>query len=185
MKMLNDLHKQMVALICAFDGIAPASKANCKPSAAMRQVRARFRMGDEGSNLVEFAVMLPLLIMFLTGIFSVGLAFVNQQALMQAVGIGAQQLANSRTTSKDPCAEVFNAIKATAPTLVPSKINLTTTFNDSGDQPGSTCQGSVGKMNSVQPGVVTVKASYLCPFSVVGVNIISSSCVASATEFEY
>jgi Flp pilus assembly protein TadG len=184
MKMLNDLHKRTVALICAFGSSAPASKASCKSRSTGTRVHSRLRTDDEGSNLVEFALILPMLLMFLTGIFSIGAAFEHHQALWQAVGIGAQQLSQSRDTSVDPCAEVFAAITGAAPSLIPGKIGLTLTMNGTGAS-GTSCAGSVSALKLKEPGSVTVQATYPCSVQVFGITVAPITCTATNTQYEY
>jgi Flp pilus assembly protein TadG len=190
MKMLNEMHKQAVALICTFDSATPACKAGCKSGFKRSRVRAWLRSGDEGSNLVEFALILPMLIMFLTGIFSIGVAFEHQQSLIQAVGIAAAQLSQSRTTSVDPCAETWKAIKNAAPNLStaapPDGIGLTITMNGTNAPANaSSCTGSLAALTSVQPGSITVTATYPCSVKVAGLTVAPITCSATTTEFEY
>jgi len=184
MNMLNDLHARAVALICAFDSAVPTSKASCQSRSAGMRVHTRLRTDDEGSNLVEFALILPLLLMFLTGIFSIGAAFEHHQALWQAVGVGAQQLSQSRDSSVDPCAETFAAITGVAPNLDPVKLNLTITMNGVGVS-GKNCAGSLSALKLAQPGSVTVQATYPCSVQVFGVTVAPITCTATNTQFEY
>jgi Flp pilus assembly protein TadG len=184
MKMLNDRHKQAVALICAFDSAAPASKASCKFRLAGKQVRVLLHMGDSGQELAEFALILPLLLAFMMGIFSIGSAFEHHQALWQAVGIGAQQLSQSRDSSSDPCADVFAAITGAAPNLVPGSIGLTVTMNGVAVT-GNSCAGSKSAMGLAKPGSVTVVATYPCSVKVYGATIAPITCTATSTQREF
>jgi Flp pilus assembly protein TadG len=186
MNMLNDLHARAVALICAFDSAVPASKASCKSRSAGMRVHLRLRTDDEGSSLVEFAIVLPMLVLFLTGIFSIGTAFEHQQSLVQAVGIAAAQLSQSRTTSVDPCAETWKAIKQAAPNLNPASLSVTITMNGSSAATNATsCTGSLAALTSAQPGSVTVLATYPCSVQLAGVTVAPITCTATTTEFEY
>jgi Flp pilus assembly protein TadG len=175
MKMPNDMHKRVIALICAFDSMMPVSKASSRPAGT--RFHSRLRTDDEGSNLVEFALIMPMLLMFLTGIFSIGVAFSNQQALTQAVGIGAAQLSQSRNLTSNPCDATLAAIKAAAPQLT-KKITLTLTLNGK-----SSCDAT--DLNATSATSVTVNATYDCPIQVYGMTVIAIPCNATVTEFEY
>jgi Flp pilus assembly protein TadG len=196
MKMLNDLHRQTAALICSLNRAAPAGKASVRSQSAGERVRARLRRSDEGSNLVEFALMLPLLVLFLVGIAYLATAFSYYQALTQAVGIAAVQLSESRNTAKDPCSETFTALKNAAPQLNPANITLTITMNDSGPVSGNSgCSGDLTYLQDANPGTVTVTATYLLPFRIpvpsnsgnagwISIAWTSKSLTASASEPE-
>lgn len=184
MKMPNDMHKRVIALICAFDSMMPVSKASSRPAGT--RFHSRLRTDDEGSNLVEFALLLPLLLMFLTGIFSIGAAFVHHQALWQAVSKAAEVLSESRDTSSDPCAEVFAAIQDAAPNLTPTSINISLTMNGAGAS-GTSCAGSVSalKLQTGQKGSVTVQATYPCSVQVFGITVAPITCTATSTQREF
>lgn len=190
MKMLNDLHGYVFALRSKIRKAPPTCESSFKSRSAGQRLRVRLRLGEEGSSLAEFAMILPILCMFLTGIFSIGAAFTQKQAITQAVGIGAQQLAESRSTSADPCAETLTAIQNAAPMLVvnsknPSGIVLTLTMNGitpSGNP--TSCSSDASDLQKLQPGSVTVTASYACPIGVYGLSLISANCTATVTESE-
>lgn len=195
MKLLNDLHRRMIVLICAVDSAVPVSKSSCKSRSAGKGVRVRLRMGDEGSNLVEFALVLPFLVMFLTGIFWIGNALSQRQALTQAVGIAAAQLSESRTTSKDPCTETLTAFVNAAPQLKLTNLTLTIKMNGSADISAKTaCGGNLKDLQAASPGSVTVTASYQSKIPMftllssppwIHFGMINISLPATATEYEY
>lgn len=193
MKMLNGLHRQTVAFICAFDRSAPPSKASCKSRSAENRVRARLCMDEEGSNLVEFALVLPILLLFLMGIFWFGTALSSKQALSQAVGMAAVQLSESRSTSKDPCTETLTALENAAPQLKPANLTVTITMNGVKVPANSACAGDQSDLQLATPGSVTVKATY--PFAVPSFTVTASppwfkmtmtsiSLTETATEYE-
>jgi len=125
--------------------------------------------------MVETALVLALVgLPLMTGIFSIGLAFSNQQALSQAVGIGATFLSESYSNgsngiTSDPCADTLTQITNNAPQLSPSQISLNITMGQtlvagviSGGTKvtGSTCPGS--QSNLASGTYVTVNATYPC-----------------------
>jgi Flp pilus assembly protein TadG len=181
MKMLNELHGRAIALMSGLNPAAPSGRANVKSRSIGERVRARLRMGDEGNAIVEFALILPVLMTLLTGILSFGSAMMNYQELTNATAVGAQALVINRSSTTDPCQTVFNAMVADAPTLVPSKINLTVTMGGTAVNAQS-CSGD--QSNLVQGGSVTVTALYPCNIGVYGVTI-SPGCNLTATLSEY
>jgi Flp pilus assembly protein TadG len=153
-------------------------------SAILPRVRP-FRSGEEGNSLVEFALMLPVMLTIMTGIFSIGMAYSNQLTLTQAVGAGAQYLQQIRTSTSDPCADTFTAITNAASTLQSGNISVTVTMNGvTPTQTGNSCSGA--QTNLLQGANVTVYATYPCSVTVYKFSF-SSSCLLSAevTEYEY
>jgi Flp pilus assembly protein TadG len=66
---------------------------------------------EQGSTLVEFAFVLPPLLLLLIGMMTFGIAFWNQITLTNATNIAAQLAANSRQqTPVDLCGPVNNAL---------------------------------------------------------------------------
>jgi Flp pilus assembly protein TadG len=175
---------------------APGSvSGKARPSGG--RLLAWLRRGDEGQAMVETALVLAIIVLpVMTGIFSLGVAFSNQQALAQAVGIGAQFLSESYGNTKDPCADTLTAIANAAPQLTKSKITLNITMGEtlsggviSGGTAvtGSTCSGSQSDL--VSGTYVTVSATYPCNILIfyMPVNLIVKNCQlpASVTELSY
>ena len=71
---------------------------------------SRLRATD-GQAFVEFAIVLPVLVLLLFGITQFGLAFRNYLAITDAARVGARAAAVKRTTS--PCAAATTAIQNT------------------------------------------------------------------------
>jgi Flp pilus assembly protein TadG len=57
---------------------------------------------DDGQSFVEFAIVLPLLVLLVFGIAQVGVAFHNYLAITDAARVGARAAAVKRTST--PCA---------------------------------------------------------------------------------
>jgi Flp pilus assembly protein TadG len=189
MKMHSHMHKQAVALTCTFDKAASASKASCKSRCAGFRLQASLHTDDEGSNLVEFALILPFLLVFLMGIFWIGLALSNKQALTAAVGIAAAQLSQSRGITSDPCVSTLAVIHRAAPQLNMLNVTVSLTMNGS-----NSCTAS--DLNLASPGSVTVAATYNTPFKIpmlssgsgapwIAITWISVPITATVTEYEY
>jgi Flp pilus assembly protein TadG len=167
--------------------LARAAAASRKPHAWRRClipcVRALLGGGSQGVSLVEFALVLPVLLAVITGIFALGITFNNYLTLTSAVGAGAQQLQLIRTTTSDPCADTLSAIESAAPGLRGGSINLSITMNGS-TFTGSSCSGDQSDLVAGQP--VTVSATYACSLAIYG-RALSNNCrlLANVTEFEY
>lgn len=167
------------------NGFAKSWRASSAAGSAGKRVHACLRRGDEGNALIEFALILPVLMMILMGIFVVGIIFNQQMVLTHAVGTGAdllQQLSSNAPLGSgvDPCALATAQIDAaSAGVLVPGGIHVTYTFN--GANVGSSCVGDLDTApDGVQGGQLTVTATYTCNFSVVAYH--APTCTLSATN---
>jgi Flp pilus assembly protein TadG len=66
---------------------------------------------DAGQALIEFALVLPLLVLLLFGIFQFGVAFHNYLGITDAARVAARSAAVKRTN--DPCGAARTAIQNT------------------------------------------------------------------------
>lgn len=129
-----------------------------------RKCAALQRRHEEGSALVEMAVVLPVMMLLITGTCSLGIILNNYLVLTNAVQTGAMQVAvDAGQSPLDPCSVAANAIVAAAPTL--KAANITYKFNFNGTSAGpftgtsaSTC--SSDNQYLTQGTMVTVTASY-------------------------
>jgi Flp pilus assembly protein TadG len=84
---------------------------------------------EDGQSVVEFAFMMPFLILLLVAIWQFGLAFRNYLAITDAARVGARKAAVSRTVSGGPCQAARDAIQATVSstqwTVISSRITCT------------------------------------------------------------
>ena len=99
-----------------------------------RNLLALLKSQTDGGSLVEFAMILPLMLALVTGIFGLSFALLFYLQLNNAVDVGARTVAviratNSDGTTPDPCAAALTAITGAAPTLAPSKIKLSVNLN--------------------------------------------------------
>lgn len=110
--------------------------------------------------IVEFALVLPILVMFAFGIIEFGRVYSARIQLTAAVRDGARAAALG--------SDVNSAVKAGAPGLDPSKITITYTAS-----PGSSCTGasstttttSVSTTTTTIP-TATVRATYPFPYQI-------------------
>jgi Flp pilus assembly protein TadG len=163
-----------------------AARASVSPPTHPRPHFTRMQ-SEQGVAIVEIALALPLIVLLISVIWQLGLLFNQQITLTYAATVGAQALQADRlSTSGDPCADIFNAIKAAAPTLKSSNIAMTLTMNNNPSVSQTSCSGKQNQL--VQGGPVTVQATYPYSFSLVGYTVSSWSGTMSSgsiTETEY
>ena len=119
---------------------------------------------DEGVTAIEFAIISPVLILLMTGVFQFGIAMNQYLNLTNAVAQGALSLALSRGAATSYSA-VTAAINSAAPNLVPGQITITVSINGATCTDDATCSP---KLVAGQPAVVT--ATYPCNLTIMGVN---------------
>jgi len=158
-----------------------------RPRFPRRLVRALLRAGEEGSALVEFALILPMLMLLTTGILVFGVAMNNYMQLTNAVSIGARTLAVSAQLTTDPCATAYTAITNAAPNLSPSNFTFTYVLNGT-TYTGTTCNSSsvsTGAAGNLSSGATaTVTATYPLNLSVYGEVFSKNGAVLSSTSTE-
>jgi hypothetical protein len=162
-----------------------ASPIDVEVGSAGERFRAHLR-NSEGGALVEFAVVLPILLLVLTGIFTFGIAMNNYNELTEAVNTGARLLAISRGQATDPCAVTAAAVYAAAPTLTQKGLSLSFVLNGnpySGAScpSSSTTTGAAGNLVEGQPAEVIV--TYPCNLAIYGINL-APGCTLQAQTTE-
>jgi Flp pilus assembly protein TadG len=173
---------QLVKLTAASPGVPVGTRSLGK------RVRARLRTGNEGGQaLVEFALCLPILLLIVTGIFTIGIALHDYLELTDAVSIGARRLAISRGQTTDPCATTATAVYQASPFLSQANIMFTfvlngTTYSGATCSSSSTTTGAAG--NLVQGSAAQVTATYPCKLSVYGSANLLPSCTMTAQMTE-
>lgn len=121
-------------------------------------------MRDEGGQaLVEFALVLPLLLVVVTGIIQFGVVFHDYLNLTDAVRAGARAAAVSATSS-DPVASARSAVTSSAGGLDARRLGVTVS---------STWQSG---------SLVTVAATYPYSISIFGISVRAGSLASSTTE---
>jgi Flp pilus assembly protein TadG len=118
---------------------------------------------ESGQALVEFALVLPLLLIVVTAIVQLGLTFNNYLDLTDAVRAGARVAAVSRSVP-DPNTAAASAIRRAANGLTQQKLDVTV---DSTWQPGAD---------------VTVTGKYPYTLTIFGIPVHSGSLTSSTTE---
>lgn len=103
-------------------GKAISGNGNTRRNEMSRCAHRRAR-GERAQATVEFALVLPILVLILFGVFAFGRAFWTYQQLSAATSEGARRAAVSRTNS-DKTTAVTNAVKNAAPSLNANKITV-------------------------------------------------------------
>lgn len=154
-----------------------------KPSA--RNLLGLLKSRTEGGSLVEFALIAPLMLALVTGIFGLSFALLFYLQLNNAVDVGARTVAviratNSDGTTPDPCAAALATITNAAPTLAASKINLSVTLN--GTQYNSTTSCTNGEANVVAGKTAQITATYPYTLMLFGWKPVAMTLSAQTTE---
>ena len=92
----------------------------------------RLLFGEDGGPLVELGMVLPMMMVLITGMCAFGLSLNNYIELTSAVGNAGQYLQQTASSTSDPCADVATAMKNIAPNLGKNNISITLTMTNSG-----------------------------------------------------
>ena len=133
-----------------------------------------------GQSVVEFTLVIPILLLVMTGLLSFGLALHNYLVLTNAVNTGAQLLAISRGQTTDPCATAYAAIQGAAPSL---SSGLSLTFVIDGTTYAAATSCTAGAADMVQGAFVQVTGSYPCSFGIFEMSNHACKIATQVTEF--
>lgn len=186
MKIKIDIHKEAIDVERGSDR-ASASNRKCTPIRLGRLVRALTRNHDQGSALVEFAMILPMLLLLTTGTLVFGVAMNNYLQLNNAVSVGARTLAINGGMTLDPCATASTAIINAAPTLNASQLTFQFSLNGnaySGTSCGSSSLSTGAAANLASGTTGTVTVTYPLNLSVFGNKYSADNAVLSASATE-
>ena len=129
---------------------------------------------DKGVSAIEFAIISPIMITLMIGIFQFGVAMNHYLNLTNAAAQGALTLALSRGTTT-PYTSTRAAITAAAPNLVPAQTTVTVKINGVACTTDATCSAAL-----VAGLPALVKATYPCNLTVMGHNYAPSGCNLNA-----
>jgi Flp pilus assembly protein TadG len=171
-------------------GFSHAPALNPKRIHACRMavlVRALVRHNQQGSALVEFALVLPMLLLLTTGTLVFGVAMNNYIQLTNAVSVGARTLAVNAQLTLDPCAVASSAVIAAAPNLTAANLKFTYSLNGT-TYAGTSCSSSsvsTGAAASLSSGTTaTVTATYPLNLSVFAHKYSADNAVLEASTTE-
>lgn len=114
--------------------------------------------------MVEFALVLPVVLMVLFGIIQFGIAYNHFETVTDAARVGARKAAVSRTDT-DPVGEAVQAAKDSASGLDPSQMNVV-----------------VNAPSWTSGSDVTVQVSYPYSIDIFGLVVKSGDLTSSTTE---
>jgi len=181
------LRERANALECSSIGAVTSTEPGVERRPAGGQFLPLLRLGEQGQSLVEFALIVPILLLLTTGIFVFGLAMNNYMQLTNAVSVGARTVAINAGLTTDPCAVASSAIIAAAPGLSSSSLSFSYSFNGTPTS-GTSCPSATtttsfaGDLTSGSN--VTVTATYPLNLSVYGKVFNLSNAVLSASSTE-
>lgn len=119
---------------------------------------------ERGQAMVEFALVLPILLVLVLGIIQFGILFNNYQTLTDAVRVGARQAAVSRTLA-DPAGTATARVRTAAGTSLDDArldVEVTSTWTQGSD--------------------VTVRATYPYEINIIGLVVKSGRLTSETTE---
>jgi Flp pilus assembly protein TadG len=149
--------------------------------------RARaLRGGEQGSSLIEFALVLPVMLMVTMGIATFGIALNNYNSLTNATSVAARQVGLSRGQTTDPCTLASTSVYNAAPLLTKSNYTFVlslngTKYTGTSCSSASTTTGAAGNMTQGSSAILTV--TYPCSLIVYGKNY-APSCTLTAQTAE-
>lgn len=127
--------------------------------------------------MVETALVMPVICLLMTGIFSFSIALYQKLELAHGVASGARFLSTDKGDT-DPCSAAVSKIYASAPTLAQSSI--TTTFVlDGTSYSGKTCSGTT---HLVSGRTAQITANYPCTLTAYGKSFGTCTITESITE---
>lgn len=144
---------------------------------AAERVHTLVARDESGSAVAEMAfVVMPLMLLMVTGMVFFGIALNNDLALNNAVQAGSEQLALLRGNAADPCASTVTDVENAAPGLAAS--NLTFAINLGGTAYTTSCNGVT--LTSGETAALTV--SYPVTINVFQFGSRTYTLSASTTE---
>jgi len=171
---------------CAQNYAAASPGACVKTCSRGERVRRLRTRNERGASVIEVALVMPILLLVVTGICTFGIALNNYLMLTDATSIGARLLAISRNQTTDPCAYTVPAVYNAAPLLTQSSFSFTWVFTEpngtvDGTYTGTSCTKAAAYMQPSEAAQMTV--TYPCSLAVYGVNY-SPGCTLKAQTTE-
>jgi len=127
-----------------------------------------------GVSALEFAIIAPVFMALMLGLFKFGIAMSQYLALTNGVGQGALTFGLSRGTAT-PYTSAQTAVTSGATSLAAASITITLKVNGTACTSDSACSTAL-----IAGATALVTASYPCDLTVMGINYMSSGCTLSA-----
>lgn len=154
-------------------------------------LRGIFAGESEGGSLVEFAVVLPLMLTLMTGMFSFGIALNHYTMLTDASSIAARTLSVARgqtspaLAATDPCKYAVQIADSSAALLNTSQLTFTinwTTLNSSGTPVTTPYTNSCPGLSLNAGDTVQIQATYNTTLLVYGWRSVTLPLTARNAE---
>jgi len=110
------------------------------------------------------ALVTPLVLLLMTGMFSVSMVTYQKLQLAEAASAGARYLAVDRGDN-DPCASTANVVYAAAPTLSKTKLSLSFVINGTSYSNTATCSGTTAMQSGASAKLTVTYPCSLTAFS--------------------
>jgi Flp pilus assembly protein TadG len=178
------------------------SRTKASPGARVdirrRGKRARARR-ERGQALLEFAFILPLMLILVLGMIAFGIALNNYEEMTNGATAGAQALSISRGQTLNPCTTVTGPFYAATPKLTQANLKFTITVTPPPSGSGTTytlvtnqatpsCAAatttSAPASDLIEGDTATVKVTYPCNLTVFGVKFAPTGCTLTAQTAE-
>jgi Flp pilus assembly protein TadG len=197
MKIVGDLHGQAMAFMRGSSRAAAPNSARAEGRSIGNRLRAWLGARDEGQALVEFAVVLPMLLVVTTGVLIFGIYELQILSLLEGVEDAGRVLAVSAGETLDPCTTAATTMKNSATLLNPANLSYTIVLNNnvstdtlSGNtstgpfcSSSSTTTGAAGYL--VSGGSVTVTGTFnACSLKIFRTNYSPGTCSISESITE-
>jgi Flp pilus assembly protein TadG len=201
MRLEKDVRDQALTKLRSFRSALASSRVSVKLRSIRGRICPRLFSGDEGQSLIEFALILPMLVVAITGVLIFGIYEMQMQSLTEGVSAAGRALMVSAGNITDPCATTITTIRNASPVLNPSNLSYVLTLNPitpysaannhtySGTFIGTTCNsasattGAAG--NLVSNGTVQVTATFnACSLKFYGNNLTPGGCSISQSITE-
>jgi Flp pilus assembly protein TadG len=138
-------------------------------------IRENIRRNEKGQAMVEFAIVLPILLVLVFGIIQFGITFNHYLTLTDAVRVGARQASVSRLVPNPAAVAEARVRSAASGSLsdanLPAALPVTVTYSPL-DSSGAPTQG----------GDVTVTAKYRYDINLLGFVVKSGWLTSETTE---
>ena len=151
----------------------PRLKERGKGRALVALLRGFLGGRSEGGSLVEFALVVPMMMVLMTGMFSIGIALNNYIVLTNGVSAGARAFALARGQNgvTDPCAYAAQITQQAASSLKASSITYSmawTTTNTAGAAVTTNYTNTCSGITLNAGDTVMVQATYPIPMIMYG-----------------
>jgi len=132
---------------------------------------------ESAAEAVEFAIVLPVLLLVVLGGLQFGLTVAQYSMLTTAVGAGARQLSLSRGSTTTPYTSTLSAVRSAAPLLSTSTLTISLSVNGTACTADTSCTTT---LNLAQGQPSNVSATYPCSLRVLTQNF-APNCTLSAS----